>query len=511
MSEHFKKIKQKYFYVALVKSCLVAAFCTLAALGVTLLLDKKQVLSPAAYIYVAVGVLAFLVGFAITFPVTRPTDKKLAKRLDDEYSLKEKVQTMVEFSGKDGEMLRLQREHTDEVLRNIPRKRPSIKEVWQYALIVLVGSAVFSAALVTPSVSVPPINADAYEMSELQEISLKQLIGEVKQSDLKEPTKTSITDSLENLLGEIRTTTQGSAMRTKVIAAVKKVDEAVVTANTYRDIALALNEKRTELNAFTASLTNAAASYMADSKILKIEDVRKRADASEGNIQAALEAYIVPYVESFNEMTTDSEIGVSLAVFCTPFNAALGDAQMQETYKDDALYIAMGELSSGLSDSAYNYQWIPVSALKQNVATAFSAYVVNAAEALLPQVYNCMMDEFIRNNLSEIFGISTNDFPSTDLVLPDNTSGGEGDENDNTNSGGAVEGDVLGKGDLIFDPTDAKYKGYGAVLSSYMSTMLNYINDPELSGQLSADVIEYVRAYFAALQENPDLSTAGGE
>lgn len=510
MSESFKKIKRKYFSIALIKSGVVAVFCALAALGITLLLDKKQVVFPAAYVYVAVGALAALVGFAITFWVTRPTDKKLAKHLDNEYSLNEKVQTMVEFSGKEGDMLRLQREHTDAVLRNIPRKRPSIKGVWQYALIVLVGTAVFSAALVSPSSYVPPINPDAFEISELQEVSLKQLISEVKQSDLKEPVKTSVTGSLENLLGEIKTTTQGAAMRAKVIATVKSVDEAVVAANTYRDIALALNENRAELNAFTLSLTNAAASYKTQSKLLKIEDVRKIADASEVNIQTALQEYTNPYVASFDSLTTENEIGLTLAVFCTPFNASLGDTEMQEKYKDDALYIAMGELSSGLSDSAYNYIWIPVSALKQNIQTAFSTYVVSAAKALLPQVYNCMMDEFIRNNLSEIFSIPLTQFPDTSLVLPDTETGSEGGEEDGSNQGGAVEGDVSGKGDLIFDPLDAKFKGYGAVLSSYMSTMLNYINDPELSQHLSADVIEYVRAYFAALQENPDLSSSSG-
>lgn len=511
MSESFKKIKRKYFCIALVKSFTVAVFCALASLGVTLLLNKKQIISSAAYVYVAVGVLAALVGFAITFPITRPTDKKLAKRLDNEYSLNEKVQTMVEFDGKEGDMLRLQREHTDVVLRNIPRKRPSIKGVWQYALIVLVGTAVFSAALLSPSIYVPPINPDAFEISELQEVSLKQLIGEVKQSDLQEPVKTSVTSSLENLLGEIKTTTQGAAMRSKVVSAVKSIDDAVVAANTYRDIALALNEKRTELSAFTLSLTNAAASYKTDSKILKIEDVRKRAAASEGNIQAALQEYTDAYVESFNQLTTANEIGLSLAAFCTPFNESLGDTEMQQKYADDALYIAMGELSSGLSDSAYNFLWIPVSALRQNIQTAFSTYVIGAAKALLPQVYNCMMDEFIRNNLSEIFSISTSLFPDTSLVLPDNTETGDSGDEGGTNEGGAVEDDVLGKGDLIFDPTDAKFKGYGSVITSYMNTMLNYINDPELSQYLSADVIEYVRAYFNALQENPDLSSSSGE
>lgn len=502
MSESFKKLKKKFLRAALIKSAVVGVFSALLTVGILLLILKPNAIALHWGFYLLIGAGAAALAFGATFLFTRPTNKKVAKRLDADYALHEKVQTMVEFQDQEGDMLRLQRENTSEILKTVPRKRPSVKRLWQYILIPVLACAVFVTSIVIPAAKkeyIPPV--DGYEITNWQETALAQLIGEVKTSALEDPVREPVVQALESLLSTLKKTNTGAVMRNEVISAVKKVDDTVAGANSYRDIVIGL-AKTEEMKDFSTSITNAVASYKNNDKINSMAQVTSRAQESDQKISAALSAYTTEFTARFDELTERQPIVESLNSFLTQFNTTMANVT---TVSEDKLYVALSDLSAAFGEIVQNGEYYESGALKEYIAATCADYVAAASIALEPQVYNCLMDEFIRNRLSEIFGISVSQFPSTELVLPGGTGSGDesGGDDDPSHSGGLGDGDIkYGSDDLVYDPNESEHVQYGSILDRYQTLYLNYFNDETTSALITDEMKSYISQYFNILYGN---------
>lgn len=516
MNKDFKSLKKKSLYAALLKSAIVGVFCALLAIGAILLILKPNAKTLFWAFYLLIGVGVASAGFGITYLFVRPTDKKLARRLDKDYELHEKVQTMVEFDGQEGDMLRLQRENANETLKNTPAKRPSFKRIWQYVAIPVVALAVFVTGVAIPKVN-PPAKPDpgAYEVTESQVKRLEQLIGDVTDSSLLDAVKEPAKKALEELLEDLKVTKQSAGMQRKVIDCVKTIEKSVQDANTYREIVLALNED-TSLNAFNDSILNATISYGGSimlaqmetegTEILSTATVKSLAAESNEKIRNALSVFIYDLngelygnEEPLEKPLSQKEISEKLYEFLDPFNAQMGE--LVETFAEDPLFIAFGNFSSQLGEPAEQYAYMEEAQMQKEISDAFENYRFDVAAALEPQVYNLIMDEYIRNQLHDIFDVELALFPEMSLILPSKIDSGEG--KDMTNDGGKGDKEVIyGSDDNVYDPENSEHVKYGEVLDRYMEIILRYMNDPDAAGDLSDEMKYYINQYLNALNGN---------
>lgn len=502
--ESFIKLKKKSLIAAIIISIVVGVFSALFAVGVVMLSVKLSANKLAWYFYLIIGIGGCLLSGGITFLFIRPTDKSVAKRLDNEYGLNERTQTMLEFKEQDSAMLRLQREDAEARLKNLPKKKFSLpvvksllKKTWQYIVVAVLGISFFLAGAIVPSRYVPPFS-DNFTYDDWEASALEQLIEDIKNSQTEDKVKLPVVESLTLLNEELKTTTLKSEMKVKVKACASTIDEAVILANSYRAVAEALNYYN-ELNDFKNALVKAADSYKNEYKITSISEVDSRAKNAESGIRDALEAYVNAFESEVAAMTEVAAIKDKVVTFLTPYNEALSEDilieyKLFDKLKEDQLYAVMSTYSAELGNKTllYQYQSTSLSYAKEIVSASNSNYVSNASKLLTTQVYNRMIDELALNTLSDLFGVSV--YPE-DLSLSDN-SDGDG-SSDNPSQGGALgdEDVIYGGDDAIFDPDSNTHVQYGKVWNTYMARLYDRLNDPdyELSDEMRAYIMQYIK------------------
>ncbi len=127
MSVKFSKIKRTQLLRAVVTAVSAGLSAGFLAVGAVLLAWKLGAfsLSAGAAAGICAGIcvgVAALIGLPLFFAL-RPSDEKIARRLDAEHGLNEKIQTMVEYGNREGEMVALQRADAAERLERLPAKK----------------------------------------------------------------------------------------------------------------------------------------------------------------------------------------------------------------------------------------------------------------------------------------------------------------------------------------------------------------------------------------------------
>lgn len=491
MLASFNYFKKKFTTTALAKSAAIGVFCALFAIGALMLIIKLSALYVALYIYIITGVIAAVVAFCATYLIAMPRNKSLAKRLDKEYCLNEKIQTMVEFDGQEGEMLRLQRENADATLKNLKLKRPSIKMLWQYIAIGVLGCITFFTGMAIPSRFVPPSDPDRFVFGSWDEAALEQVISDVKNFNIKNDVKIVMTESLETLREELKKTNKSSEMRTLVRTAAKTIDAAVIYANTYRDVALYLNQEAS-LDGFKNSIINAVNCYQIEGKkLLDASDLTDRAETIDSAIRNELSTFTNKLTDEAYKCAAKSEILELISEFLDPFNNVMEQGLEDERVSSDDFFNVLSEFSTALGKADKNHT---LSALYDIVGTACANCLSESSKVLYYQVYNRMANEFICNNLSSIFGVSVS---PEELVLPGQS--GDGSESEKPSQSGSV-GDneaQYASDDLVFDPEKSEQTKYGNIWNEYMTELYKRINDSD--SELSEEMKSYIKKYINAL------------
>ena len=119
-NDGFGRFKKKLRRNAWIKSLLFGVSCGLLAAAGIIIYQKMTTVSPQLLLYLPIGAGVALLTGLLAFLVLRPSIKKIARRLDNELMLGEKVQTMLEYQDSQEDMLILQREDANEKLMNQP-------------------------------------------------------------------------------------------------------------------------------------------------------------------------------------------------------------------------------------------------------------------------------------------------------------------------------------------------------------------------------------------------------
>lgn len=505
MTETFRQLKKKHTIVAIILSAIVGVFCALFAVGAVMLGIKLGAQRLAVYYYVLIGVGAFLISGGITFLFTRRTNKSLSKKIDSEYGLDEKVQTMIEFAGESGDIIQIQRADADEKLKNLPNPKLTFAKIWQYVLVAVIGLSMFLSGILVPSRYVapePPAGSDDYVLNEWDAKALDQLITDVEASDLEEGVKFTVVTALEVLKDKLPNVKTNKAMREAVTACADAVETAIMYANTYRDVAIVLNSYE-KLTSLKVALIRASTSYQSDDVIINsLSSVKALQNTSEQKIRTALTAFtntIAPLTGA-----TKEEIYETVAEgFLDDLNMCMNPDENEELTDrviESGLYSVLSEYSGNLND-VYDYQWLFADTLTETINTANASFLSLMSRELVPEVYNHMINDMIFNRLSEIFGVVLS---HADWELPDISTGEEDSGDDSSGSGGIGDAESeYGSDAIVYDPNytddNKKFVPYGNIWGGedgYATKLQNKIT----ADGVSKEVAEYIRKYIAFLE-----------
>lgn len=535
MSENFRKIKKKYLTVAIVAACILGVCLGVALSCALAVVFKTCGVNVHWAIYIPVALVLSAGSACLFFFILKPSDKRIAKNLDKDFALNQKVQTMVEFAHVESEMHELQREQTDEALGEVAKKRVDLKWLLKFLFVPVIAVAMLLAGIFVPAKKGAVPYDPPYEITDGHATALKNLITDVNNSSLEIGLKSFIVVELSSLLDMLEETSYQSAMKSAVIDAVHNIDSLVAGSNSYLKIHYVLSGDEV-VSPLSTAVVNGVVNYKTGSSLTSLGMVDRLKDNAEDRIENVFNVwkgkYLAEYVTKAEGATESTPLPAAqqaekLLAFATALKNGLADEELVKNFAPsaearlatrsadgDALYnryVALAEnlaahAGSSVSDDRTFYN---------NIDNYLATFIAQSKEALSIQSYSCMMDDYIRNALSRIFNISRAEFGSNASVAPSPTEdstnsgddnkedgGGWGDGNHKYGSNdkildvisGSDSGESKSYGDLI-DPSDPDR---GTFYSKYYERAMAYLN-PDSDKCPPDEVASYIKQYFSYL------------
>ncbi len=241
MDENFKKFKRRVWLEILIKCIVCGLAAAFIAVNAVLVPCKLFGIKLLWLFYILIALGGFAVGGGIAFVILRTNDKKIAKRLDSELKLEERVQTAYMYSGHSGAMLDLQRGNASAELGKLSVKALPFKNV---AATVLCGVVALTGVIAAPIAAkfVPPVyaanNTDEppeepkRPVTDWEWAALDELINYVRASKKADTvTKTGMLLELEGLRGVLADGVSQSSLSTFVQNTVSNIRNVVKDAN----------------------------------------------------------------------------------------------------------------------------------------------------------------------------------------------------------------------------------------------------------------------------------------
>lgn len=244
MDKNFSKFKKRVWLHILIK-CLSIGFATAAlAVNAVLIPCKLCGIDLLWLYYVLIGLGGFLIGAGVALLCLKTDDKKIAKLLDKELGLQERVQTAYEFQGQVGDIYELQAVNTGLALGGVTKALP-FKNLVATVLCAVVGVAGSTAvppviAEYVPAVFVTSASGEDPEdpkepprdISDWEWSALDDLIDYVKNKSKADAiAKAGMVDELEGLKNVLGLGVSQSSLKTFVQTTVMNIRNVVSDAN----------------------------------------------------------------------------------------------------------------------------------------------------------------------------------------------------------------------------------------------------------------------------------------
>ena len=461
MGKGFSKFKRKLQLGAVLRSVvfgLSLGTLTLAAFWLTAKLTAND---PDFITFALYSCVAALAGAVILLLLLLPTGRRIARRVDKHLALGEKTQTMLAFRKDQSPMATLQREDTDRILRETPKRRVKGVCTWLFILIPVIAALTLTGAALVPAKQPPeppPVVENNFAITPWQTQALKDLIEKVKTSDMEEEPKEATVKQLESLLIKLGSIKKEPAMKEAVISCIEAIHKAVSEHNTYDTLAQAMFTSPSDMvqdlggaiNSLKALLVG---EWMNGAKTAIIAGEITTAELAAGITQSLTLSGIAP----------ENEVSVALLAFTVEL-AALTDTS------DEAL------------------------------ASVFASAEETLNAALFIQATNEEVENDTIYTLLSIFGMKASEVPEHIFNNPDDPRGedeyDDQDDLDHINSGGLGPGTVIyGSNDTIYDPNSESYVTYGEVINAYYARITELLVD----GNLPPELEDALNDYFAIL------------
>ena len=467
----FKRIKKGLLADAILKAVLWGVAVSGGAIGALMLSCKLLGSNILSYVFIAAGAGGFVLAAALAFALTYKSDKRLAGYLDTQFSLREKVLTMIEFEGDDNPMVKLQREQTEQILSTLPYKKPFYKRflVTLIALVLGVGLLISGIAIPKKQPAESYVPDLPFEISAWQMGALGALIDEVRYSEIEENVKDELVVELERLRDVLKGTTTKSKMTDEVVASIVAADLIVEGACSYKKICVALDGgENMSLKKMAAAIITLNGIGFGD----KLASIREEISGEQVK-------------DTLTQMSAEAD-------------KLLGESGVDD---GDGLLAALRKFTDGLGDigqSAEEDESIIDSLIDKEFSDASDAI----GTQLSAQYRKRAVRDRIISKLIEIFDIPKSAIPQLiGDVMPKLSQSEDSDDDDgndeNENSGGYGDGNKLfGSDDVIFHPTGENgggYVKYGDVYDEYYKMIEELLLDGDVSEDTKKILIEYFK------------------
>lgn len=524
MNETFNRIKKKRLLYAIIESAICGLAAGLIVMGVVLLALKLSEINIGAGYYVLMFILPAGITGALMFLKLRPTDKSLAKSLDREYDLHEKVQTSFEYRDREGAVLQLQREDADHALNNLPKRKPKIKTLVIYAIV-----CVLALSISITSIALPTKAEDATENIEIKRyelVRISNLIDTVKGlTRLDEEKRNKCVEYLNVFYDELTQLNTAAALSQSIEKAVEGVNTTIGSLFVPEKFSLVLSEADVLYSAnrtLGMATANAIDSYVDISLteygnqlttfINDLNDVMVRPFIEEGLNN--FKSYLVGEEKEDEEAQVSEREGEEEKTpaerkqdFCDSAQVkldelrALVDAGTDDEKPDldtDEFFIAISKFVGAMSEFDIT---------SVNMSTEFDNLIVEYSNIFISACSNISFDagitKYICNTVIETFKEGYNlgipSFVGTKLasqLVPEGQDPSGGNDPDKGNTGAPGHGDILvGSGDMIYDPDTGEYVTLDKLIIKYGAI----IDELRNSGALTEEQEEWIDKYYQYL------------
>lgn len=470
MNESFNKFKKKLLFEALIKSVVISLAVGLICFTVPYLIIKftKVEINPnyLVFLLLAATSVASIV-FGLLFLILFPRKIKVAKRLDKQLDLKQKVQTMVEYENEDNPMVNLQRQDTLNILSNISLKKFAMK--FSAFFFVLVGFAfVLSTTVIVVNAvekltdEPSEVEGPKYDLDNWTVRALLDLIEIVETSSIQEDLKTPVVNNLKALLESLEDVELESEMK-------DLVKEVIDDADLRLDLINSNNEVFTVLK---TSNSNVVVDLGTHINALNVT-----------NINNSIENL---YVYLTGDPAT---VLGALADFDNDLRVLINSSALN---KEEALVSAILKLASDLKECENS------DSINESIKTAINSNKDNILNIIKLQAENKRIIEYTIEQLEIIFGLkesSNTDQTDPGTSKPTINPVEPPKINPDENQGGYGTGEELfGSDDIMFDAEEGSVK-YGEVIDKYYGELVGMFND----GTLPEEYKEFFEKYFNKL------------
>lgn len=522
MGESFKKIKNKYLALAIVKSAILGLVSGLAGVGLAFLVVTLAKFDMQWFYYVIIALGLFLVVGVPVFISDYPNEKKLAKKLDNDYQLKERVQTMVAYKDVDSDLVRMQRIDTDNRLKEVAKKRPLFKDFIAVIIVIVVCISIFVSGLAVNLTSSAENDDPSqheepkYEYSLARQNAMLELIDNIERSDLSDETKQDLSNRLKSLhnyfLNNELTVLE---VKAGVITEVAYIDAVLESLTTYRtvhqtvskidvnfgDAIVASLETYKQYSTQLTSFTNIKKIYK---DLIEKDEVKEFASEYINKTKAVL-------WQTDKEDATYKDIRNKLIGYLNEANIYLADYLSKESKEIaesgeendnelnlDALMNSLVVLITDLSDYKDKIDgYTDLDGVRSDIERYINTFTQSLSEAMIDEIYPCIMQHFIRNKLASIYDVADKELPKI-TPDPDFSESVKNDDkkpgnNENASGGGGSGGTLYPSNDMIYDPDTGTYVKYGELASPRYAKVLELLESNDVPQETKKAILEYFK------------------
>jgi len=505
MGGNFRKFKTRILLIRLIKSISFALSLGLVVAGTLLTLARFEIvgLEPLYSCLIGAGA-ALLVGVGLFF-IFRASEKTIARTLDKDYNLNEKVQTMVAYKDEQGAMYDLQRADANASLAAVKDKGYVFRRILAglICLIVCAGlfgvSFVFKPAPVEPPPPPPPPEEIPFELSENEIKIIEELIAYVNASEMSSPHKENIASALSEMLDALKEaenmTQRDSILNTSITYILDQTDES--------SVACELINKLWSFNSQSTKQTAKLLNYYDWPKTDEFDELVKQIDEFEKSFE---------YEPGPDEEISDEELLTNfknlLTLTAQNIRTSLTDIGASE---NDELYIALIRLVSakeenengtrvyGLEAIAEKAQELGLKNAKKELGTVLDAVMGDIYKALSHHKANTSTGEYVITRVATLFKYPLPKFERPQLfdATVDNGSGG----NDGGGAmGGIGAGTVYGSDDLVYDPLTNQFVEYGKIIERYNALMQGKLENESYTEEEKKAIQRYFQILYGGFE-----------
>lgn len=480
----FARFKNRLYTLRVVKTLLATLAVAFITCGVTLILTKLDVWDVSPWLSIPFMLLAGAITFLCVFLPLSVNDKKLARTLDEKFSLKERMQTSYENADNHSAMSVLLRQDLKSKTDQISTNKIKARGLAVYIIAAVIGVATLITGLAIRQKKEeappppPPPAVEVWELTEEQEIALNGFAAAVRESDMVSPAREELVAKIEELIISLKATKNEEVATEKILLCVTEMD--LITYNTGSSGAIynALIVKET---AFARELARALTRKEQPAYVGKMTDaltsLKHRYDGLEVPTEEQQKAMKIDTLDLLTSVVKDVEDALEES----------GVDENDTLYKmiDDLLTLDDGE-RMGLSLVLDIFEIIGYEPAKGEIENLWSTLLVtrDIYLELSRQRVNYDAGYGASDGIRELFGLPVIEREDLSSERPkgEDGEGSEGDENKD-GAGGYGPGEILGTDELVYDKDYQKTIITYKIYSEYKEIMEKLYGE-EIDGEI---------------------------